>query len=445
LTRVLVAGGTVVDNRGTRRAEVALEKGRIAAVASGLEAAGEVQVLDASGCFVLPGLVDLHTHLRDPGLPEVETVASGSRSAALGGFTALVAMPNTDPPIDSAEVVRYVREASKGAAAEVHCAGAITAGRAGERLAALGEMAREGVRIFTDDGAGVQDAALMRMAMEYAAMLGAVVADHCEDRSLAGGGHMHEGRLSSLLGIPGQPSEAETVMVFRDISLARLTGCRLHLLHLSAEASVELVRQARAQGVAVTCEVTPHHLALSDSEVAAFDPVFKVNPPLRTPTDAAALLGGLLDGTVDAVATDHAPHPAQGKELPFDQAPFGMLGLETALATVFTVLTTGRGLSEDVGGFDPLPVAEAMEVIVRAMSLRPARIAGMDGRQGMAVEQGSPANLCVFDPAASWVVDPSRSASLSSNAPLAGRKLTGLVRHTLLKGQAVVVDGELQW
>jgi dihydroorotase len=302
-------------------------------------------------------------------------------------------------------------------------AGAITRARAGKALAPLGEMADLGVRLFTDDGDGVQDARLMRRALEYASSLGVTLAQHCEDKVLAGGGHMHEGEWSSRLGLPGQPAAAEEVMVGRDIALARLTGGRIHFLHLSTAGSVEAVRAAKAEGLAVTAEAAPHHFTLTDADVAGYDTVFKVNPPLRTAADVAAVKAGLADGTIDAIATDHAPHAAEDKEVPFDQARPGMLGLETALALALTELD--------------LPVS----TVLALLSWNPAAIAGLESAHGGPVAEGRPANLCVIDPASTWVVDAGALASRSHNTPYAGRKLTGRVRHTVLRGEPVVVDG----
>ncbi len=421
---LVLRGGRIVDVNGTRPADVVVAGGIVTAVGADLEAPAGATALDATGCVVAPGLVDLHTHLREPGREEAETVETGARAAALGGYTAVVAMPNTEPAVDSAAVVAQVQDLGRRAAVEVAVAGAITVGRRGERLTPMAEMAALGVHLFTDDGAGVQDAGLMRRALEYASGLGVVLAQHCEDNALAAGGQMHEGAWASRLGIPGQPAEAEELMVARDIALCRLTGAPVHFLHLSTAGSVALVRAAKAAGLPVTAEAAPHHFTLTDESVASYDPVFKVNPPLRGAPDVEAVRAGLADGTLDAIATDHAPHPPEAKELPFDQAPPGMLGLETALALALSELA--------------LPV----EAVLALLSWRPARIAGLGATQGGPVAAGRPANLCVIDPEARWVVDPARMASRSRNTPYAGRELTGRVRHTVAAGVAVVVDGE---
>jgi dihydroorotase len=420
---VVIKGGTVIDAGGSRPADVLVRDGLVVSVGDGLDAR---TVLDASGCVVAPGLVDLHAHLREPGREEAETVETGARAAALGGYTAVVAMPNTEPAIDSAAVVREVLELGATACCEVYPAGAITVGRAGEQLAPMAEMAALGVRLFTDDGSGVQDARLMRRALEYASGLGVTLGQHCEDAALAADGVMHEGEWSSRLGLPGVPAEAEELMVMRDIALARLTGAAVHFLHLSTAGSVAMVAAAKAQGLAVTAEATPHHFTLTDAECASYDAVFRVNPPLRTEADVVAVRNGLASGTIDAIATDHAPHPPEAKEAPFDQAPPGMLGLETALALALTELD--------------LPI----EQVLALLSWNPARIAGLSGDHGGPLAEGFAANLCVIDPGATWVVEADQLASRSRNTPYAGRKLTGRVRHTLLRGEPVVLDGEAQ-
>ena len=450
---VVLRGGTVVDATGERRADVVIEGGLITAVTSGEEAPDipkGARVLDASGCFVAPGLVDLHTHCREPGAEESETVESAARSAALGGFTAIVAMPNTDPPIDCAPVAREVLELGATAMCRVCVAGAITVGRAGERLAPMAELAALGVRIFTDDGNGVQDAGVMRRAMDYAHGLGVTVAEHCEDSALAAGWHMHEGAWSSRLGVQGMPSEAEQVMACRDIALSRLTGARLHLLHVSAAETLRAVAAAKADGVAVTVEVTPHHLALTDASLRGYDPLFKVNPPLRTPCDVTALRRGCASGLVDAIATDHAPHPPESKDLPLAESPPGMLGLETALAVCM------GSLMRDEPRFGDLPLDEPDSATARVnlrdliglMSWGPARIGGIavdqGGDQGGPVAAGLPANLCVIDPDETWTVDADKMSSRSRNTPFDGVALTGKVRHTLYAGEPVVVGGKPQ-
>jgi dihydroorotase len=428
--RVVIKGGTVVDAGGERRADVVVEDGIITEVAESVVSPSGATVLDADGSIVCPGFVDLHTHLREPGGEDAETIETGARAGALGGYTALVAMPNTNPPIDTAAVVEQVLRLGRVAPCHVVASACITKGRAGEELAPLGELFGLGVRIFTDDGTCVADAGLMRRALEYArALPGAVLAQHCEDPQLARGGQMNEGAWSSWLGIPGMPAEAESVVVARDIALAGLTGGRVHFLHLSTATSIELVRAAKAKGLAVTAEAAPHHFTLSDSLCCGYDPLFKVNPPLRTEADVKAVKEGLADGTIDAIATDHAPHAAQEKERPFDEAPPGMLGLETALALTLTELV-GPGL---------LDLSRALALL----SWQPARLAGLSDH-GRPVAAGHPANLCVFDPEAVWEVDPTKLASRSRNTPYAGRKLNGRVIHTLLAGEPVVIDSQAQ-
>ncbi len=422
---LVIRGGEVVDHRGRRRADVAIRAGAVTAVEPSIDAGPGVEVLDASGCIVAPGLVDLHTHLREPGGEAAETVETGSRAAARGGYTAVVAMPNTDPPIDSAAVARQVLELGRPALCDVAVAGAITVGRAGAQLAPMAELAELGVRLFTDDGSGVQDARLMRRALQYSVALGVTLAQHCEDAALAAGGQMHEGSWSSKLGMPGIPAEAEELMVMRDIALVRLTGAPVHFLHLSTAGSVAMVRAAKEQGLPITAEVAPHHFTLTDAEAASFDPVYKVNPPLRTDEDVAAVRRGMADGVIDAIATDHAPHTQEAKERPWDEAPPGMLGLETALALALTELQ--------------LPI----EAVLGLLSWQPARIAGLADHGGP-VAPGRPANITVIDPAEEWRVQPERLASRARNTPYAGRPLTGRARHTILRGEPVVVGGEAQ-
>jgi dihydroorotase len=434
----VIAGGLVVDRTGERVADVAVRpNGTIAAVGTALDlnalGLANAPVINANGCIVAPGFVDIHTHLREPGREEAETVETGSRAAALGGYTAVVAMPNTEPTIDSVAVVRQVLDAGVAAGlCDVRSSGSITIGREGASLSPMAELAAAGVRIFTDDGCGVQDDRLMRRALEYASGLPVqvVLAQHCEVEALSHGGHMHEGEWSSRLGIPGIPAEAEELMVFRDIALSRLTGMSVHFQHLSTAGAVALVRDAKARGLKVTAEATPHHFTLTHAEVASYDPVFKVNPPLRMAEDVAAVKAGLADGTIDAIATDHAPHTADVKEAPFDQAPCGMLGLETALALGITELVE--------------PGVLTMVEFLAKMSWNPAAIAGIDDVHGRTIEADAPAHLVVFDPSHEWTVDPSALASKSDNTPYAGRVVRGKVRHTFLCGVPTVFDGEAQ-
>jgi dihydroorotase len=434
---VVVRGGSVVGPEGLRRADVALAGGVVVALDESIDPPAGAVVLDARGCLVGPGLVDLHTHLRQPGREEAETVESGARAAALGGYTAVVAMPNTEPAIDSAGVARDVLALGRGAVAEVAVSGAITVGRAGQALAPMGELAALGVQIFTDDGAGVQDGALMRRALDYAKGLGVTLAQHCEDNCLADGGAMHEGCWSSRLGLPGIPAAAEESMVARDIQLVRLTGAPVHFLHLSTAGSVELVRAAKREGLPVTAEAAPHHMLLTHAEVAGYDPVFKVNPPLRTARDVTAVIEGLCDGTIDAIATDHAPHAPESKDVPFDLAPPGMLGLQTALPIAWQVLSPTMGPARIFALMSATPAAIAR---LRGTDPRPAG----HSAHGGPLEVGAAANVCVFDPSATTVVDPSRLASRSRNTPYAGRTFTGAVRHTILRGEPVVIDAVAQ-
>lgn len=428
--QILIRGGTVIDQTGDRRADVRVRDGVVVDVEESLEATDADRVLDASGCVVSPGFVDLHSHLREPGREEAETIATGSRAAALGGYTCIVAMPNTDPTQDSVSVVDFVRRQGESAGlCDVRPSGSITIGRLGRQLAPLGELAAAGVHLFTDDGDGVQDPLLMRRALEYAADLGhdgqqIVLAQHCEVKRLTEGAVMHEGDCCSALGLPGWPSIAEELMVHRDIELVRLIGAPVHILHLSTARSVDLVRAAKADGLAVTAEATPHHISLTDELLAGYNPVYKVNPPLRTMADVEAVRAGLADGTIDAIATDHAPHAPDTKERPLDQAPPGMLGLETALGVCLAHLD--------------MPLVS----VIAALSWKPAAIAGVAERHGRPVAAGEPANLTVFDPDEQWQVRPANLASKSRNTPFTGLDLRGKVTHTLLNGTPTVINGK---
>jgi len=419
---VVFRGGSVVTKDGVVVADLMVQHGEISEIGSGLSAD---EVVDISGLTIFPGFVDLHAHLREPGREDAETIETGSRSGALGGYTAVVAMPNTNPAQDNVPTIEFVRlQGQRAGLLEVIPSGCITVGREGKALAPMAELAKAGVRLFTDDGSGVQDPLLMRRAMEYSKELNVVLGQHCEVSALTQGAVMHECGCSSDLGVPGWPSIAEELMVHRDIELARLTGARVHFLHLSTAGSVQLVRQAKLDGLPVTAEVTPHHLSLTAELLRGFDATFKVNPPLRSMSDIEALKAGLLDGTIDAIATDHAPHARRDKELPLDQAPPGMLGLETALGVTCAALD-----------LDPLAIAQVM-------SVAPARIAGIADRQGNLPRVGVAANLCVVDLNATWTINPEAMASKSTNTPFVGMQLRGKVVHTMFKGNLVVRDGK---
>jgi dihydroorotase len=418
--------GALVNGAPT---DLRVENGVIAEVGTGLSGAGTV--LDADGLVALPGLVDLHTHLREPGREDAETVESGTAAAALGGFTAVHAMANTDPVADVAGVVEQVWRLGRDAGhCAVHPVGAVTLGLEGTALAELGAMADSAarVRVFSDDGRCVSDAGLMRRALEYVKAFDGVIAQHAQEPSLTQGAQMHEGVVSARLGLAGWPAAAEESVIARDCLLAAHTGSRLHVCHVSTAGSVELIRWAKGKGWQVTAEVTPHHLLLTDELATTYDPLFKVNPPLRTAEDVAALREALADGTIDAVATDHAPHALEDKETEWGCAAFGMLGLETALSVVVETMV-------EPGLLDWAGVADRM-------SFRPARI-GRLRDQGLPLEEGAPANLTLLDPAARWTVDPHQLASKSTNTPYAGRSLPGRVVATFLRGRPTVLDGKL--
>ena len=411
---------------GEHPTDLLIDGGVIAAIGSGLD--GD-EVLDGTGCVLLPGLVDLHTHLREPGREDAETVASGSAAAALGGYTAVFAMPNTDPAADTAGVVEQVwRLGRECGLVDVVPIGAVTVGRAGRHLAELGAMADSTarVRVFSDDGSCVADPALLRRALEYVRAFDGVIAQHAEEPRLTEGAQLNEGVVSARLGLTGWPAAAEEAIIARDALLAGHVGSRLHVCHVSTSGSVEIIRWAKSKGWHVTAEVTPHHLALTDDLAESYDPVFKVNPPLRTAADVEALRDALADGTIDCVATDHAPHAAEDKESEWGAALPGMLGLQTALSVVVeTMVLAGR--------LDWRGVASRL-------SEAPARIGSL-AEQGRPIAVGEPANLVLVDPAARWTVEPAALASKSRNTPFAGRTLPGRVRATFLRGRATTRDG----
>ena len=381
----------------------------------------ELETIDCAGRVVSPGFIDVHCHLREPGREEVETIASGARAAAAGGFTAVCAMPNTDPVTDNQAAVGFIlSQARRAAAARVYPIGAISIGEKGETLAEFGEMVGAGAVAVSDDGKPVVSAQLMRTALEYARTFGIPVADHCEEPTLAAGGAMNEGLTSARLGLRGIPAEAEEIMAIRDILLARLTGGHIHLCHMSTRGSVELIRWGKERGINVTAEVCPHHLSLTDAAVEGYDTNAKMNPPLRTQADVEALQAAVADGTIDVIATDHAPHHYDEKEREFADAPNGIVGLETALAVNLTWLVHS--------GIVGLPL------LVERMSCAPARLFKLPGGT---LRKGAIADVTVFDPDAPWTVDPSRFASKGRNTPYAGQELRGLVALTVVDGRII--------
>jgi len=429
-SRALFRGVRLVDPRSGHDGptNVLVEDESIEGVGPDVSGAAGTRVIDGDGLVMAPGLVDLHAHLREPGFEHKETVETGSRAAAVGGYTAICAMPNTDPVTDNAAVVMEVRNlAEKAGLCDVFPAGAITKGLAGESLTDIGEMADVGVRLLTDDHNCVQSSRVMRLALEYAKSFDVVIAQHAQDAALTEGWQMHEGHYSALLGLTGAPSEAESVVVARDVALARLTGGRLHVTHVSAAPSVDLLASARERGVRVSADVTPHHLTLLDEDLVTYDTYLKVNPPLRTGEDRQALRRAVHDAVIDAVATDHAPHAAEDKEQEFDQAPPGTIGLETAFAVILTELVEAGDLS--------------LSAAVERMSSTPASILRLD-EHGGPIAPGRPANLVVFDPAAEWTVGERPFASMARNSAFTDRKVRGRVVHTLLRGTFTVQDGE---
>ncbi len=415
---LVITGGSVLTDDGVENVDVAIRSGSVVGIGTDL---GEARtVVDASGAWVGPGFVDLHAHLREPGAEWTEDIASGSAAAAAGGYTAIVAMPNTDPAIDAGHLARFVRDRGRQVGlVEVVPSGCLTLGRVGETMAHIDELWDAGVRIFTDDGATVARASVLRLAMEYLAELGGVVCQHAIDPSLSASGHMHEGSVSSRLGMYGIPAQADDIIIARDLTLAAMTGVRYHIQHLSTATSLPLIERALDEGVRVTAEVTPHHLMFTHDDVATTDSNYKMMPPLREASDREALVDGLERGVIDVVATDHAPHAAIDKEVPFEAAPNGVLGLEWAASVVRTCTAL-----DQVAFFD-------------RMAVEPARIAGLSGH-GRPVGPDTAANLVVFDPGASWV--PTTTRSKSRNAPYLGRALTGKVLATVYEGRVTHLE-----
>ncbi|MFD3557822.1 dihydroorotase [Streptomyces goshikiensis] len=427
MSKILIRGAKVL---GGEAQDVLIDGETIAAVGTGLDAEGAT-VVEAAGLTLLPGLVDLHTHLREPGREDSETVLTGTRAAASGGYTAVFAMANTFPVADTAGVVEQVwRLGKESGYCDVQPIGAVTVGLEGKQLAELGAMHDSAARVtvFSDDGKCVDDAVIMRRALEYVKAFGGVVAQHAQEPRLTEGAQMNEGIVSAELGLGGWPAVAEESIIARDVLLAEHVGSRVHICHLSTAGSVEIVRWAKSRGIDVTAEVTPHHLLLTDELVRSYNAVYKVNPPLRTERDVLALREALADGTIDIVATDHAPHPHEDKDCEWAAAAMGMVGLETALSVVQQTMV-------ETGLLDWAGVAERM-------SFAPARIGGLDNH-GRPVSVGEPANLTLVDTSYRGVVDPAQFASRSRNTPYEGRELPGRVTHTFLRGRATVVDGTL--
>jgi dihydroorotase len=426
--------GKLTVIRGARIVDPASERDEVgdlvmdgARVAERGASAGGADLVDAKGLVLMPGGIDIHVHLREPGREDEETIESGARAAIHGGFTSVACMPNTEPALDTQSAVRFVRAKGREAGlARVFPIGAITVGRRGERLTEFGEMVAAGAVAFSDDGDSVERAGVQRRAFEYARMFGVPLISHCEDKSLSAGGVMNEGAVSTRLGLRGWPRIAEEIIIARDIALAEYTGGRLHVAHVSSARGVVLVREAKRRGVRVTAESMPHYFALTDDALAEYDTNLKVNPPIRTADDREAIIAGLADGTLDTIASDHAPHASFEKDLEFDRAPFGLIGLETTLALVMTELVR--------------PGRLALAAAVERMTAGPARALGLPlGR----LAPGAPADITLFDPDASWRVDPVEMLSRSKNTPFAGRELTGRVRMVFVAGERRFADGEL--
>jgi dihydroorotase len=427
MTELLVLrGGRVIDPSQNldETADVAIVDGRvdrIGRIGEIGERGGTLEELDCAGFVVAPGFIDVHCHLREPGREDVETIATGAQAAAAGGFTAVCAMPNTDPVTDNQAAVGFVlRQGQRAGAARVYPIGAITLGQKGEALAEFGEMVGAGAVAVSDDGRPLVSAQLMRSALEYSRTFGIPVADHCEEPTLAGGGAMNEGVASARLGLKGVPSEAEEIMVIRDILLARRSGGHVHLCHLSTAGSVELVRWGKERGIRVTAEVCPHHLSLTEDAVLGYNTNAKMNPPLRTDADVVALREAVGDGTIDVIATDHAPHHYDEKEREFADAPNGIVGLETALGVIVTWLV-------DPGIVD-------LPLLVDRMAVAPARVFNLPGGT---LRSGAAADVTVFDPSAQWTVDPTRFRSKGRNTPYAGQRLRGRAVYTVVDGRVI--------
>jgi dihydroorotase len=421
--RYCIKAGEIIDPAGgyVGTGDLLIESGKIAAVGPELPVE-DAQIIAAEGKIVCPGLIDVHCHLREPGREDKETIASGTKAAVKGGFTAVACMANTNPVADSPAIIEYIRsQAARAGWSKVYPVGAITKGLKGEELAEMGELAAAGAVAFSDDGNTVMNAVVLRSAMEYSNLFGLPLLLHQEDPNLAGNGVMHEGYWSMVLGLPGIPDIAESTVIGRDLQIAEMTGAKIHLCHLSAARSVALVREAKNRGIRVTAEVTPHHFSLTDAALEGYNPVYRVSPPLRSAADVAALQAGLQEGTIDVIATDHAPHTLEEKHREFSLALTGMIGLETALAAAWTKLVRGGCLTKTQ--------------LVERMAVAPARLLN---RPGGRLQPGDPADVTIFDPNREWEVTPEEFVSLSHNSPFIGVKLYG-------RTETVLVDGKLKY
>ncbi len=427
---ILITGGRVIDpsQNFDETADLLIKDGIIEKVEKGIKPPTGAKVIDADGLAVTPGLIDIHVHLRDPGQEYKEDIKSGTRAAAAGGFTAVAAMANTSPVGDDPSMIRYVLDAAAGASARVYPIGALTKGLEGKEMAELGRMKKAGAVAFSDDGKPVSNGTMMRNALQYSSGIGAPVIAHEEEPTLAAGGMMHEGSVSSLLGLKGMPAAAEEAMLARDLMILKITGGRLHIAHVSTAGSVELLRRAREEGLPVTSEVTPHHLLITDRLVknSGYSTSTKVNPPLRTEQDRQALWEGLLDGTIDAIASDHAPHHTDDKDMEYDFAPFGIAGLETTLPLMLDEVKSGR-----VKNF-------TLPMLIEKLSSAPARIFNLPGGT---LQAGSPADLTIIDPERTFIINPDSWQSKSRNTPFAGRRLMGAPVYTILGGKITMEEG----